>query len=103
MSHTKGPWRAQGNIIWGQETAKRVATLSSQHFPDGEEAANAALIRSAPELLEALQEATATILGVIQISEGMILPVSSKQALHALCLGKAHEFILVINKAMGAP
>jgi hypothetical protein len=54
--HTKGPWREQGNLIFGAEIGSHVCKLFTQHTPGAksgaaEEKANARLIASAPELL----------------------------------------------------
>jgi hypothetical protein len=60
MSHTKGPWRKQGNIIFGAEIGSHVARLYTQHIAGKksgaqEEASNAHLISAAPCMLIALE------------------------------------------------
>ncbi len=64
--YTPGPWRSQGNYIFGKAVAKRVCTVNTQHIPGEEsgaeeESANVALIRAAPELLDSLQRLVAYI------------------------------------------
>jgi hypothetical protein len=52
MSHTKGPWRKQGNVIFGAEIQSKVCQIYTQHVPGirsgaDEESANARLIAAA--------------------------------------------------------
>ena len=58
--HTPGPWRKQGNIIFGNAIGTSVCKLYTQHIPNEksgavEERANAQLIAAAPDMLEALE------------------------------------------------
>lgn len=57
--HTPGPWRKQGNLIFGAEIGSKICQLYTQHVPGvksgaSEESANARLIAAAVDLLDAL-------------------------------------------------
>lgn len=54
MSHTPGPWRADGAEIYA-ESLEWVAEALNDQLPDGGEA-NATLIAWAPDLLDSLEE-----------------------------------------------
>lgn len=56
MKHTKGEWNAKGSIVYSLESGKDVARCDIGGR-DEETEANARLIASAPELLEALKVA----------------------------------------------
>lgn len=56
MSHSQGPWRRAGAIIWGKEIQREVARVANTKGEPEQDNANAKLIRTAPCLLEALEE-----------------------------------------------
>jgi len=63
---TKGPWRKQGNLIFGSMHGKKVAQIFTQHLPaeksgHEEERANAALISTAPDMYLLLSEVASLI------------------------------------------
>ena len=64
--HTSGPWRKQGNIIFGKTIGESVARLYA--LGSETEKANANLIVTAPELLEALKEASDYIADCFDLS-----------------------------------
>lgn len=64
VGYTPGPWGGSdgivGRLVEGRRAWSNIATVNFQHEPgaEGEQAANEALIRAAPDLLEALKKAT---------------------------------------------
>ena len=68
MSYTKGPWTVQGGMVWasvkkindsGQEYVESAIVADTWHskkLPDDEKEANANLVATSTELLEALKD-----------------------------------------------
>jgi hypothetical protein len=57
MSHTPGTWYAKDGQIYPEETGKTLAVIPYFDPSDKEAEANAQLISTAPDLLEALEDA----------------------------------------------
>lgn len=105
--HTPGPWRLEGDRI---EAAARhgllpVATVCRAKGHEAEDAANAALLAAAPELLDELQHAglvIQTMLGFMSIEQKARM-ADALEAAHLAGEGatRYHERRAVIAKAMG--
>lgn len=55
-AHTPGPWMIAGGLTI-KAKGRHVATVGAKHLDRAEDQANAALIRAAPDLLNALEHA----------------------------------------------
>jgi hypothetical protein len=61
MSHTKGPWRRYGSVVftdafpYSNNKTNKICDIEIKDAPDQEFIANANLIAAAPEMLEILE------------------------------------------------